>query len=143
MFKIILSPFNEHDWERPSNLKTCDLKRFPYIKKGRELLTDLVKRRPTLMWIEPQRYNKFMFYSLDILQVLNFESSSSVLHEGKSVWFKLELRSKTMYEFQWFHTGYLIANPSRRYKVTSLETENNTSIHTLHIANVLQRDMGN
>nr|XP_034314353.1 adhesion G protein-coupled receptor E1 isoform X4 [Crassostrea gigas] len=77
-----------------------------------------------------------------ILQVLNFESSSSVLHEGKSVWFKLELRSKTMYEFHWFHTGYLIANPSRRYKVTSLETENNTSIHTLHIANVLQRDMG-
>lgn len=84
-----------------------------------------------------------MFCSLDILQVLNFESSSSVLHEGKSVRFKLELRSKTMYEVQWFHTGYLIANPSRRYKETSLETENNTSLHTFHIANVLQRDMGN
>lgn len=84
-----------------------------------------------------------MFFSLDILQVLKFESSSSVLHEGKSVWFNLELRSKTMYDVQWFHTGYLIANPSRRYKVTTLETENNTSIHTLHIANVLQRDMGN
>lgn len=45
MFKIILSPFDEYDWERPSNLKTCDLKRFPYIKKERELLTDLVKHK--------------------------------------------------------------------------------------------------
>lgn len=45
MLKIILSPFDEYDWERPSNLKTCDLKRFPYIKKGRELLTDLVKHK--------------------------------------------------------------------------------------------------
>lgn len=95
------------------------------------------------MWIKPQRYNKFMFSALDIPQVLKFESSSSVIHEGKSVWFKLQVRSKTMYEVLWFHSGYLIANSSRRYKMTSLETENNTALHTLHIANVVQRDMGN
>lgn len=36
---------DEYDWERPSNLKTCDLKGFPYFNKGRELLTDLVKHK--------------------------------------------------------------------------------------------------
>ncbi|XP_065942667.1 uncharacterized protein [Magallana gigas] len=77
-----------------------------------------------------------------ILQILNFESSSSVLREGKSGWLTLQLKSNTMYEVQWFHSGYLISNSSRRYKLTSLETENNTSLHTLHINDVLQRDKG-
>lgn len=36
---------DEYDWERPSNLKTCDLKGFPYFNKGRELLTELVKHK--------------------------------------------------------------------------------------------------
>lgn len=36
---------DEYDWEKPSNLKTCDLKRFPYFNKGRELLTELVKHK--------------------------------------------------------------------------------------------------
>lgn len=79
---------------------------------------------------------------LVILQILNFESSSSVLREGKSAWFSLQLKSNTMYEVQWFHSGYLISNSSRRYKLTSLETGNNMSLHTLHINDVLQRDKG-
>nr|XP_034326973.1 uncharacterized protein LOC105329357 isoform X6 [Crassostrea gigas] len=77
-----------------------------------------------------------------ILQILNFESSSSVLREGKSAWFSLQLKSNTMYEVQWFHSGYLISNSSRRYKLTSLHTGNNMSLHTLHINDVLQRDKG-
>lgn len=79
---------------------------------------------------------------LDVLQVLNFECSTFVQHEGKSVWFKLQLRSKTMFEVKWFHNGYVINNPPRRYKITSLKEENNISLHTLDIENVLQRDMG-
>lgn len=82
------------------------------------------------------------YFSLDMLQILNFESSSSVVHERDSVWFKSQIRSKTMYEVQWFHNGYLITNSSRRYKMTSSKTEKNTYLHILLIANVLHRDMG-
>lgn len=89
--------------------------------------------------LEPQRD---YYFSLDLLQILNFESSSSVVHEGDSVWFKSQIISKTMYEVQWFHNGYLITNSSRRYKMTSSKTEKNTYLHILLIANVLHRDMG-
>lgn len=84
-----------------------------------------------------------MLCILDVLHILNFESSNLVLHEGKSTRFKLQLKSKTMNEVKWFHNGYVINNPPRRYKITSLRAENNTSLHTLDIENVLQRDMGN
>lgn len=77
-----------------------------------------------------------------MLQILNFEGSNLVLHERNSVWFKLQLRSKTMYEVKWFHNGFVINNPPKRYKITSRRAENNTSLHTLDIGNVLQRDMG-
>lgn len=43
MFKIILSFFDEYDWERLLNLKICDLKRFLYFNKGWELLIEFVK----------------------------------------------------------------------------------------------------
>lgn len=86
--------------------------------------------------------NVIIIFSLDLLQILNFESSSSVVHEGDSVWFKSQIISKTMYEVQWFHNGYLITNSSRRYKMTSSKTEKNTYLHILLIANVLHRDMG-
>uniref|UniRef100_A0A8W8I3F3 G-protein coupled receptor 133 n=1 Tax=Magallana gigas TaxID=29159 RepID=A0A8W8I3F3_MAGGI len=77
-----------------------------------------------------------------IPQILNFESNSSVLREGKSAWFNLELRGNTTYEVQWFHSGYLISNSTRRYKLTSFETQTNTSLHTLQINDVLKRDEG-
>uniref|UniRef100_A0A8W8NH25 Uncharacterized protein n=1 Tax=Magallana gigas TaxID=29159 RepID=A0A8W8NH25_MAGGI len=77
-----------------------------------------------------------------VLHILNFESSNLVLHEGKSTWFKLQLKNKTTNEVKWFHNGYVINNPPRRYKITSLRAENDTSLHTLYIENVLQRDMG-
>ncbi|XP_065940924.1 uncharacterized protein [Magallana gigas] len=77
-----------------------------------------------------------------VLQILNFEGSNLVLHERNSVWFKLQLRGKTMYEVKWFHNGFVINNPPKRYKITSRRAENNTSLHTLDIGNVLQRDMG-
>lgn len=76
------------------------------------------------------------YFSLDLLQIINFESSSPVVYEGDSVWFKSQIRSKTMYEVQWFHNGYLITNSSRRYKMTSSKTEKNTYLHILLIANV-------
>lgn len=82
------------------------------------------------------------YFSLDLLQIINFESSSPVVHEGDSVWFKSKIRSNTMYEVQWFHNGYLITNSSRRYKMTSSKTEKNTYLHILLIANVLHRDKG-
>lgn len=83
-----------------------------------------------------------MLCILDVLHILNFESSNLVLHEGKSIWFKLQLKNKTTNEVKWFHNGYVINNPPRRYKITSLRAENDTSLHTLYIENVLQRDMG-
>uniref|UniRef100_A0A8W8NGZ6 Ig-like domain-containing protein n=1 Tax=Magallana gigas TaxID=29159 RepID=A0A8W8NGZ6_MAGGI len=43
---------------------------------------------------------------------------------------------------KWFHNGFVINNPPKRYKITSRRAENNTSLHTLDIGNVLQRDMG-
>lgn len=83
-----------------------------------------------------------LFSSLVIPQILTFESNSSVLREGKSAWLNLELRGNTMYEVQWFHSGYLISNSTRRYKLTSFETQTNTSLHTLQINDVLKRDEG-
>ncbi|XP_052697868.1 adhesion G protein-coupled receptor B1-like isoform X2 [Crassostrea angulata] len=77
-----------------------------------------------------------------IPQILTFESNSSVLREGKSAWLNLDLRGNTMYEVQWFHSGYLISNSTRRYKLTSFETQTNTSLHTLQINDVLKRDEG-
>lgn len=86
--------------------------------------------------------NDKTFFFIVILQLLNFESSNLVLHEGKSTLFKFQLRSKTIYDVKWFHNGYVIINPPIRYNITSLKTENNTSLHNLGIANVLQRDIG-
>lgn len=47
-----------------------------------------------------------------------------------------------MYEIKWFHDGNMITSASTRFVITTLLTENGTSINTLRIANILQRDKG-
>ncbi|XP_052714639.1 adhesion G protein-coupled receptor B1-like [Crassostrea angulata] len=128
---LIYKPYDNWGYGEPNNYK------------GNE---DCVYMTASNTWNDSPCSHEFRHYMcqkpLDLLQILNFESSSSVVHEGDSVWFKSQIRSKTMYEVQWFHNGYLITNSSRRYKMTSSKTEKNTYLHILLIANVLQRDMG-
>nr|XP_022287642.1 uncharacterized protein LOC111100229 isoform X1 [Crassostrea virginica]XP_022287725.1 uncharacterized protein LOC111100229 isoform X1 [Crassostrea virginica] len=78
----------------------------------------------------------------DELEVIFFNSSSPVVHEGKDTDFNLLLQSNKSHECLWFHNGYLITNSSSRYRMSSVVNENGTTLHTLHIGNVLQRDQG-
>lgn len=85
----------------------------------------------------------FVFlFRTDELEVIFFNSSSPVVHEGKDTDFNLLLQSNKSHECLWFHNGYLITNSSSRYRMSSVVNENGTTLHTLHIGNVLQRDQG-
>eukprot|EP00105_Crassostrea_gigas_P044287 XP_019928435.1 PREDICTED: latrophilin Cirl isoform X2 [Crassostrea gigas] len=78
----------------------------------------------------------------DILQILEFKSSSLVFREGASAWFDLQIQSNAAYQIRWFHNEDLITSSSTRYRITSFEHENGTSSHTLQVNNVLLRDKG-
>ncbi|XP_078329616.1 uncharacterized protein LOC111112680 [Crassostrea virginica] len=77
-----------------------------------------------------------------VLDILDFGSSSAIVREGKPVEIQLLIRSKTTFEFRWFHNEFLITNFSTRYKITNPKRENATSILTMHIERTLQRDQG-
>uniref|UniRef100_A0A8W8JKF0 SRCR domain-containing protein n=1 Tax=Magallana gigas TaxID=29159 RepID=A0A8W8JKF0_MAGGI len=76
----------------------------------------------------------------DILQILEFKSSSLVFREGASAWFDLQIQSNAAYQIRWFHNEDLITSSSTRYRITSFEHENGTSSHTLQksLLNVTQ-----
>ncbi|XP_061181286.1 latrophilin-like protein LAT-2 isoform X2 [Saccostrea echinata] len=75
------------------------------------------------------------------VEILSFESSGSLLREGKSLRFESEILLDPALNVQWFHNGILINNSSR-YTITSSITNNGTSIHVLQIFNVLLQDEG-
>ena len=79
----------------------------------------------------------------DILQILNFESNSSAVREGKPLHFQFVLLCNTAYVFEWYHNENMITSSSTRFQMSLVSAINGTSIHTLYIAKTLQRDKGN
>ncbi|XP_078333514.1 uncharacterized protein LOC111100876 isoform X4 [Crassostrea virginica] len=78
----------------------------------------------------------------DILQILNFESNSLVVREGKPLHFEFVLLCNTKYGFEWYHNEDMITSSSTRFQMSSVTTINGTTIHSLYIAKTLQRDKG-
>lgn len=78
----------------------------------------------------------------DIVQILQFKSNSLELREGKPAWFELQVLSHSDFKVEWFHDGYRITNSRARFIITAFDKKNATSLHTLQIDRVLQRDKG-
>lgn len=78
----------------------------------------------------------------DILQIRQFKSNSLELREGKPAWFELQVLSHSDFEVEWFHDGYRITNSRARFIITAFDKKNATSLHTLQLDRVLQRDKG-